>query len=179
MLLINLTKTNGNIQKIVAFESGFDRIMEIIEGEGSVLRGGVIVEDCLNLLINLLHSNYSNQSFFKEASFIKVICKYLDLNEDANRPNEPDDTAAAGSTNWSAQKCKNLSLLLKLIRCLVSPSNQQQIIIDCQKAFSHFGLLHRLCALLMLPGLPADLLSEVIVPSFYLYFMSQFKFYFK
>lgn len=158
LLLINLTKTNGNIQKIVAFESGFDRAMEIIESEGSVLRGGVIVEDCLNLLINLLQTNYSNQSFFKEANFIKVICKYLDLNED-NKSEAADE--GASSAGWSAQKCKNLSLLLKLIRCLVAPSNQQQIISDSQKAFSHFGLLHRLCALLVLPGVPADLLGEV------------------
>lgn len=162
VLLINLTKTNGNIQKIVAFESGFDKIMEIIESEGNILRGGVIVEDCLNLLINLLQTNHSNQSFFKEASFIKVICKYLDLNDD-NRAAESADETASGSklSDWSAQKCTNLSLFLKLIRCLVAPSNQQQIITDCQKAFSHFGLLHRLCAFLTLPGVPADLLSDV------------------
>jgi hypothetical protein len=169
LLLNNLTKTNANIQKIIAFESGFDRIMEIIEGEGSVLDGGVVVEDCFNLLLNLLQTNHSNQSFFKEANYIKKICKYLDLNSstmggsgslslnglDANPGGE------ASATSWSLQKTTNLSLLLKLIRCLVAPNNSQQIVIDCQKAFSHLGLLHRLCALLTLPGVPADLLSEV------------------
>ena len=161
VLLINLTKTNGNIQKIVAFESGFDRIMEIIESEGNILRGGVIVEDCLNLLINLLQTNHSNQSFFKEANFIKLICKYLDLNDDNNKTSEADEQPGSGLSDWSAQKCTNLSLFLKLVRCLVAPSNQQQIITDSQKGFSHFGLLHRLCAFLTLPGVPADLLSDV------------------
>ena len=171
MLLYHLTKTNANIQKIIAFESGFDRIMEIIEGEGSVLDGGVVVEDCFNVLLNLLQTNYSNQSFFKEANYIKKICKYLDLNSstmsgggsngslnglDANGPDLSDN-----STSWTMQKTANLSLLLKLIRCLVAPNNSQQIVIDCQKAFSHFGLLHRMCALLTLAGVPADLLSEV------------------
>lgn len=157
-MLINLTKTNGNIQKIVAFESGFDRIMEIIDSEGNVLRGGIIVEDCLNLLINLLQGNSSNQSFFKEANFIKVICKYLDLSDGGG---EIEATNGEATNAWSAQKCTNLSLLLKLIRCLVSPSNQQHVVTDSQKAFSHFGLLHRLCALLTMPGVPADTLGEV------------------
>lgn len=161
-----MTKTNVNIQKILAFESGFDRIIEIIEGEGSVLNGGgVVVEDCLNLLINLLQSNYSNQSFFKEANYIKVICKYFDLSGGSSNNNSNSGSSSnngdASDSNWGAQKCKNLSLLLKLIRCLVAPSNQHQIINDSQKAFSHFGLLHRLCALLTSPGVPADLLSEV------------------
>jgi hypothetical protein len=169
LLLNNLTKTNANIQKIIAFESGFDRIMEIIEGEGSVLDGGVVVEDCFNLLLNLLQTNHSNQSFFKEANYIKKICKYLDLNSSTMGGNSGSlngldaNPAESNVTSWTLQKTSNLSLLLKLIRCLVAPNNSQQIVIDCQKAFSHFGLLHRLCALLTLPGVPADLLSEVIV----------------
>lgn len=143
--------------------------MEIIESEGSsVLRGGVVVEDCLNLLINLLQGNYSNQTFFKEANYIKQICKYLDLNDSTANAALVGAGAGMGAadattdtTGWTAQKCTNLSLLLKLLRCLVGPSNQQHVVSDSQKAFSHFGLLHRLCALLTLPGLPADLLSEV------------------
>jgi hypothetical protein len=144
--------------------------MEIIEGEGSVLDGGVVVEDCFNLLLNLLQTNYSNQSFFKEANYIKKICKYLDLNSSTmgglsssglNGLDVNPGEALSPTTSWSLQKTTNLSLLLKLIRCLVAPNNSQQIVIDCQKAFSHFGLLHRLCALLTLPGVPADLLGEV------------------
>ncbi|CAF0812047.1 unnamed protein product [Brachionus calyciflorus] len=150
LILNNLTKTNANIQKIIAFESGFDKIMEIIEGEGNVLDGGVVVEDCFNLLLNLLQTNYSNQSFFKEANYIKKLCKYFDL------------TGNDEASQWTQQKITNLSLLLKLIRCLVAPNNQQQIINDCQKAFNHFGLLHRLCVILTWPGVPSDLLSQAI-----------------
>ena len=158
LLLNNLTKTNANIQKIVAFESGFDRVMEIIEGEGSAIDGGIVVEDCFNLLLNLLQTNFSNQNYFKEANFIKKLSKFLDLGNSVAKVS--GDTEEA--TNWTLQKTTNLTLLLKLIRCLVSPTNQQQIITDCQRAFNHFGLLHRLCALLMLAGVPADLLSEAI-----------------
>lgn len=174
LLLNNLTKTNTNIQKIIAFESGFDRIMEIIEGEGSVIDGGIIVEDCFNLLLNLLQMNTSNQNFFKEANYIKMLCKYLDLSSAMGTNNKSDQNPLGSglgneleldpiSTNiWIPQKITNLNLLLRLIRCLVSPKNQHTIVNDCQKAFSHFGLLHRLCALLTLPGVPAELLGEAI-----------------
>ena len=65
MLLIQLTKGNANIQKIVAFENAFDRICDVISQEGAI-DGGIVVEDCLLLMVNLLRGNYSNQNFFKE-----------------------------------------------------------------------------------------------------------------
>lgn len=67
-MLIQLTKGNANIQKIVAFENGFDRIFDVISQEGGV-EGGIIVEDCLLLMLNLLRGNVSNQNFFKEGNF--------------------------------------------------------------------------------------------------------------
>jgi len=165
-LLINLTKTNAHLQKIIAFESIFDKLIEIIDSEGSALEGGVVVEDCFNLFLNLLQNNHSNQVFFKEGNYIKRICKYFDLSA-ANKPTPIQNgfelnSDANSSVIWTAQKSKNLHLLLKLIRCLVEPTNQQQNIIDCQKAYNHFGLLHRLSAMLMQPGVPADLLSQII-----------------
>jgi len=64
LALIELTKGNPNIQKIVAFESGFESIFAIIQQEG-LSDGGVVVEDCLLLLLHLLKNNTSNQQFFK------------------------------------------------------------------------------------------------------------------
>ena len=148
ILLQNLTKGHSNIQKIVAFENAFERLLEIIDNEGSN-DGGIIVSDCLNLIINLLKSNSSNQNFFKEGNFIKRLCKYFEFNND----NE--------SQSWYEQKCKNINLQLNVIRCLISPTNQHQIIQNCQKSINNCGLLHRLCAALMIPGLPAEVLTEV------------------
>jgi len=65
LLLIALTKSNSSIQKIIAFENGFDKILQIIQEEG-YSDGGPIVEDCLQLFLNLLRSNTSNQTFFRE-----------------------------------------------------------------------------------------------------------------
>ena len=62
---IGAIKTISFLQKIVAFENAFERIFHILTVEGNS-DGGVIVEDCLNLLLNLLKNNASNQNFFRE-----------------------------------------------------------------------------------------------------------------
>ena len=64
ILLFKVTKGNANLQKIVAFENAFDKLFEIMEAEGWT-DGGIVVEDCLRLLLNLLRNNPSNQTFFK------------------------------------------------------------------------------------------------------------------
>ena len=53
LLSHQVTKGNANLQKIVAFENAFDKLFEIMEAEGWT-DGGIVVEDCLRLLLNLL-----------------------------------------------------------------------------------------------------------------------------
>jgi intracellular protein transport protein USO1 len=77
-LLISLTPTSAEIQKLVAFESAFDRIFAIIHAEGDLIDGGRPVEDCLILLANLLRLNASNQSLFRETGCVKQIARLLD-----------------------------------------------------------------------------------------------------
>ena len=60
LVLIALTDGNPEIQKLVAFENAFEILFAIIEQEGSV-DGGIVVQDCLQLLGNLLRYNSSNQ----------------------------------------------------------------------------------------------------------------------
>jgi len=64
LTLIEITKGNSNIQKIVAFENGFEALFAIMIEEG-LCEGGVVVEDCLLLLLQLIKNNTSNQQFFK------------------------------------------------------------------------------------------------------------------
>lgn len=73
VLLLHLTKGNANIQKIVAFENAFDRLFDVIAEEG-FSDGGIVVEDCLLLMLNLLKNNTSNQNFFKEGFNVRSIC---------------------------------------------------------------------------------------------------------
>ncbi|XP_013399199.1 general vesicular transport factor p115-like [Lingula anatina] len=151
LLLIQLTKNNANIQKIVAFENAFERLLEVISDEGAT-DGGIVVEDCLLLLCNLLKNNTSNQNFFKEGSFIQQLPRFFSL----------DSSREADQVGWSAQKVTNMHLCLQVVRTLVSPSNPQQHTAMCQKVMNQCGLLKQLCSILMASGVPADVLTETI-----------------
>jgi len=148
ILLFKVTKGNANLQKIVAFENAFDKLFEIMEAEGWT-DGGIVVEDCLRLLLNLLRNNPSNQTFFKEGSYINRIKPGLDVIE-------TDDQG------WDAQKVANMLHILQLIRTLVSPSNPTQITQSCQQATSNSGVMDQLTAILLASGIPADVLTETI-----------------
>ncbi|KAE8630875.1 hypothetical protein XENTR_v10000999 [Xenopus tropicalis] len=147
LLLQQLTKSNAAIQKIVAFENAYERLLDIITEEGSS-DGGIVVEDCLLLLQNLLKYNNSNQNFFKEGSYIQRMKPWFEVGDD--------------NSGWSAQKVTNLHLMLQLVRVLVSPVNPPGATNSCQKSMFQCGLLQQLCIILMATGVPADILTETI-----------------
>ncbi|XP_032256436.1 general vesicular transport factor p115 isoform X2 [Halichoerus grypus] len=147
LLLQALTRSNGAIQKIVAFENAFERLLDIITEEGNS-DGGIVVEDCLILLQNLLKNNNSNQNFFKEGSYIQRMKPWFHVGDE--------------NSGWSAQKVTNLHVMLQLVRVLVSPTNPPGATSSCQKAMFQCGLLQQLCTILMATGVPADILTETI-----------------
>ncbi|CAL7948117.1 unnamed protein product [Xylocopa violacea] len=152
LLLIQLTKGNANIQKIVAFENAFDRIFDVIAQEGNA-DGGIVVEDCLLLMLNLLRGNISNQNFFKEGSYIQKLTPMFQI------PSEIDDNPLSA---WSSQKVSNVHCMVQVIRALVAPSGPAQAVANCQRIMRACGLLQALCNILMASGVPADVLTETI-----------------
>ena len=148
IMLFKVTKGNANLQKIVAFENAFDKLFEIMEAEGWT-DGGIVVEDCLRLLLNLLRNNPSNQTFFKEGSYINRIKPGLEV----------FDTEDNG---WDAQKVANMLHILHLVRTLVSPGNPSQVTSSCQTAVTTSGVLTSLTTILLASGIPADVLTETI-----------------
>jgi hypothetical protein len=60
LLLLALTKSNAEIQKIVAFENAFEKLLGIVIEEGAS-DGDIIVQDCMEVIHNLLRFNVSNQ----------------------------------------------------------------------------------------------------------------------
>ncbi|OWF47972.1 General vesicular transport factor p115 [Mizuhopecten yessoensis] len=150
LLLIQLTKNNANLQKIVAFENAFERLFDVITEEGDS-DGGIVVEDCLLLLLNLLKNNASNQNFFRESSFIQRLSPFFNLKSDQQ----------ASQPGWSAQKVTNIHKMLQLVRTLVSPNSPQQQMSACQRSMFQCGLVQQLCTILMASGVPADVLTEV------------------
>lgn len=149
LLLVELTKGNANIQKIVAFENAFDRLFDVINDEGCS-DGGIVVQDCLVLMLNLLTNNSSNQQFFKEGSFIQRLAPMFFM---------PPELEELG---WTPQKVSNIHCMLQMVRSLVSPSNSQQIVSACQKTMRICGLLEALSNILMGSGVPPDILTETI-----------------
>ncbi|KAJ8403644.1 hypothetical protein AAFF_G00349700 [Aldrovandia affinis] len=147
LLLQQLTKGNAAIQKIVAFENAFERLLDIISEEENS-DGGIVVEDCLLLMLSLLKNNSSNQNFFKEGSYIQRMKPWFEVGDD--------------NSGWSAQKVTNLHLMLQLVRVMVSPMNSPGAISSCQKSMYHCSLLQQLCTILMATGVPADILTETI-----------------
>lgn len=149
LLLIQLTKGHANIQKIVAFENAFDRLFDVMSEEGHT-DGGIVVEDCLLLMLNLLKNNASNQNFFKEGSYIQKLVPMFVL------PSELEEQG------WSPQKVSNVHCVLQVARTLVSPGNPAQVVSSCQRTMRNCGLVVALCNILMANGVPANVLTETI-----------------
>ena len=148
LLLVQLTLSNSQIQKIVAFESAFERLMSIIDEEG-LSDGSIIVQDCIIIMRNLLRGNPSNQAFYREASQIQSVVPFFDLKLSSN-------------SKWSEQKISNVSLMLNFVRTLVSPLNSQQNISACQKIMHQCRLLNLLCTFMFAAGVPTEVLVESI-----------------
>ncbi|KAL2004133.1 hypothetical protein VTN02DRAFT_6597 [Thermoascus thermophilus] len=124
VLLIALTPSSPELQKVVAFENAFERIFSLIEAEGSLTHGSEVVEDCLSLLANLLQLNISNQSYFRETGCVKRLVKLL---ADATREQEAEEDIPP----WIlAHRDKNLWGLLAIVQIFLvrgavsTPANQ-------------------------------------------------------
>ena len=103
-----------------------------------------MVEDCLKLMLNLLRNNSSNQTFFREGSYIQRISVFFDLTLDQEEL----------EVGWAAQKVSNMLFMLSVVRTLVSPSNPTQVNISLNslgklviylvfskfKSFGHFHI---------------------------------------
>jgi len=118
VLLVALTPSSTELQKLVAFESAFDKIFALIEAEGSLTHGSTTVQDCLSLLANLLKLNVSNQSYFRETGCISKLAKLL-----AGVTKEEE--SADGVSEWAKpQRDLNVWGLLGLVQLFVVRGGQ-------------------------------------------------------
>ena len=110
-----LTPASPEIQKLVAFENGFDRVLNLMEAEGGLSRGGSIIQDCLTLLANLLRLNISNQSLFRETGCVPKLAKLV-----AETISELDSDD--GLVDWAKpQRDKNIWGILVVLRLFLIP----------------------------------------------------------
>ncbi|KAI2790840.1 hypothetical protein POX_c03691 [Penicillium oxalicum] len=125
ILMIALTPSSEELQKLIAFENAFEILFSLIEAEGALTNGTEVVEDCLTLLAHLLKFNVSNQSFFRETGCVKKVTKLL--HECQLEPPQVEDSLS----QWSAlRKDKNVWGLLAIIQLFLTrggigtPANQ-------------------------------------------------------
>lgn len=138
-LLTYLTPSSVDLQKVVAFESAFDRLFNIIKLEGSLSQGDRVVEDCLVLLGNLLRMNTSNHSFFRETGCVPKLTQLL---RNFSKNKTPDEPVAA----WALeQQNRNLYALLAVLRLFLVQGGAE--IQTNQEAFGKHGLLNEVLQL--------------------------------
>lgn len=133
-LLISLTPTSRELQKLVAFENAFERVFAIIVIDGSLSDGGRAVEDCLILLANLLRRNASNQSLFRESGCIASLAGLLD---DLLK----SQFSVAGTAVWAQnQRNRNIYAFLAVLRLFFMPGSAG--VSTNQETFWRHGLVY-------------------------------------
>ncbi|CAD6267644.1 unnamed protein product [Miscanthus lutarioriparius] len=112
LLLTYLTRDAEEIQKIVVFEGVFEKIFSIIREEG-YSDGGVVVQDCLELLNNLIRHSASNQMLLKETMGFDPLISILKIRR-------------GSAFNFTQQKTVNLLGALNTVELLLmgGPSSE-------------------------------------------------------
>lgn len=110
-----------------------------MKAEGSLTHGGILIQDCLSLLANLLRFNVSNQSFFRETGCVTKLALSI---SDAVR----DQDSEEGVAEWAKpQRDKNIWGILALVRLfLVQGSQGTQA---NQMSFAQHGILQQVLQL--------------------------------
>lgn len=154
LLLTDLTQSSAELQKLVAFENAFDRIFNLIDAEGSLTQGGIVVQDCLALLANLVRINASNQSLFRETGGVAKMSSLLPGGQ-KKKPVKVEE-----EDGWtSPQMEKNVWGLLAIIRMFLSRGSMSTQ--PNQMAFQKHGVLQLVLNLAFNPDTALFIRSEV------------------
>eukprot|EP00485_Elphidium_margaritaceum_P006726 CAMPEP_0202695708 /NCGR_PEP_ID=MMETSP1385-20130828/9243_1 /ASSEMBLY_ACC=CAM_ASM_000861 /TAXON_ID=933848 /ORGANISM="Elphidium margaritaceum" /LENGTH=970 /DNA_ID=CAMNT_0049351785 /DNA_START=15 /DNA_END=2927 /DNA_ORIENTATION=- len=124
ILLTHLSCNDASIQKLIAFDGAFEKVLHIIDEELGI-QGGMVVQDCLALMDNLLTHNESNQKYFVEIGCVQHLRPLL----------QPTDF---GDTQQMTIVAKALEIVMAIARNCGHLSN-------AQKSFA--SLMHALLAM--------------------------------
>ncbi|EHK16361.1 uncharacterized protein TRIVIDRAFT_40645 [Trichoderma virens Gv29-8] len=154
-LLILLTSSSIEIQKLVAFQNAFEKLFAIITADGSLSEGGRTVEDCLILLANLLRGNLANQSLFRESDCIGKLTEMLKGLLEAQK--QEDNLA-----KWAQiQHNRNIYAFLSIIRLFLSTSSAETH--QNQSTFWRHGLSYLVLQLAFDADVQIQIKAEALV----------------
>ncbi|KMZ57208.1 hypothetical protein ZOSMA_88G00280, partial [Zostera marina] len=122
LLLTHVTREAEEIQKIVVFEGAFEKIFSIIKEEGNS-EGGVVVQDCLELLNNLIRKIVSNQILLRETIGFEPLISILKLHR-------------GSAYNFTQQKTVNLLSALETVELLLKGGSDIDPAKDANKLYN-------------------------------------------
>lgn len=152
VLLVALTPSSAELQKVVAFENAFDRVFVLIGSDGGLTHGSTTVQDCLSLLANLLSLNTSNQSYFREMGGILKIKKLLAA------VLEQEDGSEGVSSWMKPQRDMNLWGILGVIQLFLARGAQGTLL--NQQAFWQTAVLQTILHIAFHPGFSAGVRAK-------------------
>lgn len=181
VLLPRLVDANADIQKLVAFEGAFEKLIDVVAIEGRI-EGGVIVQDALEALVALLRYNVSNQNYFRETLSVPLLAPLLFYppppgnNPQAEQehvqqleafafqqwypPLPPSDEDSAALPERDEQKVINASLVLTVAGLLVEGQGESKRL--NQNALLTSGFTRCLIDLALASTAPSSLKSQAL-----------------
>ncbi|KJH51876.1 Chitin synthase [Dictyocaulus viviparus] len=150
LMLCELSRSNSQIQQLLAYENAFIHLLDIIDTEP--------LDNCLFVVLNLLRKNAMNQQLFRENNLISRLGIILNAFLYGTEEDEPNNN------EWVKQRTANMIFLLQVIRSLVSPDNAVTNTHAAQKALYQTKMLAELCRVLLSEmGLPVEVLTETVI----------------
>ncbi|KAI9297201.1 hypothetical protein K502DRAFT_363452 [Neoconidiobolus thromboides FSU 785] len=151
ILIEQIIKNNLELQKIFVFQNLYEKIITIIEQE-FCFDGGIIVYDCIYLLIQLLKANVSNQLFFIESNYITRLSTILSSLCEQYDPSYWQDR----------QKVNNILKFIYLINILINNQNNNTNNNSVQTKILKSGIFNSILLIIDIPTLPRILLTHFL-----------------
>ena len=128
----------------------------MIEADGALTQGGIVVQDCLSVLANLVRFNASNQTTFRETGGVAKFAALL--------PGAPKSKKAKAQNldedEWtSPQHDKNVWGLLAILRMFLVTGSTSTL--PNQNAFQKHGLLQQVLNMAFDPSTAIPIKVEV------------------
>ncbi|KAF2676073.1 intracellular protein transport protein-like protein [Lentithecium fluviatile CBS 122367] len=147
VLLNDLSQSSAELQKLFVFENAFEKVFDMIQADGSLRQGTIVVQDCLSVLANLVRFNASNQTTFRETGGVARLAALL---PGGKKPKKPR-SGLEGDDDWvSPQADKNLWGLLAILRMFLVKGSTSTL--PNQNAFQKHGLLQQILNLAFEPS---------------------------
>lgn len=111
LILTKLAENSLLIQQSLVQGGVLRLLFDIVKGEGGS-EGGIVVQDCLELISVLLKKNETTQKQFRESGYFQTVLSYLEL---VNVKRSGVEALLTANQSISQQKLQNLKILISAV----------------------------------------------------------------